>query len=161
MSDKASTVRVQPYTKELINKHAKRLGISQNDLIYKAILSAEKNDFEDENLLEKTLKNQLDRVFGFLKTQDKNLVQVEKNILGSMKLYDNVDRMAVLKFFYQKTNEEITKYAKEKYRSKPETGINFIKSFKELFEEVYLKLIDDFDDIEIFKNQVKVYPGEK
>jgi len=161
MSDKASTVRVQPYTKELINKHAKRLGISQNDLIYKAILSAEKNDFEDENLLEKTLKNQLDRVFGFLKTQDKNLLQVQQNIIGNMKLYDNVDRMAVLKFFYSKTEEEITNKAKVKYRNDPDTAIKFIRSFKEMFKEIYLKLINDFDDIEIFKKQVKVYSSDK
>ena len=80
MSDKASTVRVQPYTKELINKHAKRLGISQNDLIYKAILSAEKNDFEEENLTKKMVAKQVSRMIAVLENKTTELKTGQQGI---------------------------------------------------------------------------------
>ena len=80
MSDSATSVRVQAYTKELINKHSKRLGLSQGDLIEKAISVAEKLNFEYDLPLDEIKKNQVletNRLIGFLKTQDKNLKQTE------------------------------------------------------------------------------------
>jgi hypothetical protein len=59
MSDSSTTVRVQSYTKELINKHSKRLGMSQGDLIEKAILVAEKLDFEYDLPLDEIRKMQV------------------------------------------------------------------------------------------------------
>lgn len=84
MESKATSVRVKSYTKELIIKHSKRQKITQDELIERAILLAEKNNFEFDLPVKKIEKYQIsntNRIIGFLKTQDKNLIQTENNII--------------------------------------------------------------------------------
>ena len=149
MAEKASTVRVQPYTKELISKHSKRLGISQGDLIEKAISVAEKLGFEYDLPLGEIKKMQVsetNRLIGFLKTQDKNLKQTEENIYHFFKKNLHEDRRAILEYFYFRSKQQIGEMAIEYYREKggensEKVAQLFMERFNTFFDENYQILL--------------------
>jgi hypothetical protein len=151
MSDSSTTVRVQSYTKELINKHSKRLGMSQGDLIEKAILVAEKLDFEYDLPLDEIRKMQVsetNRLIGFIKTQDKNLKQTEQNIYHFFRKNLHEDRRALLEYFYFKGKQYMEESAKEYYKKAdvpdPKTlTLLFITRFNTFFSETYEKLLSE------------------
>ena len=150
MSSNTTTVRVQLSTKELISKHSKRLGISQNELIEKAILSAEKNNFS-EDLLEKNVMNHIkkreDQIIRFLKTQDKNMLQMEKNIYSFFRENVKDDRRETLEYFYLNSLYDIQKQAEIFYKENPQRGEQFYKRFKEFFYKTYTKLVTEIKTV--------------
>jgi len=118
MSDNASSVRVKSYTKELINKHSKRLGISQGELIEKAISVAEKLNFEYDLPLDKIKKTQVsetNRLIGFIIKQDKKLKQTEENIYHFFRKNLHEDRRAILEYFYLRSKQHMREMAQEYY----------------------------------------------
>ena len=137
MSDKSSTVRVQPYTKELINKHAKRLGISQNDLIYKAILSAEKNNFEDENLTEKMLSNQVGRMIAVLTNRYKNLKKGQEDIFKMIGKTTLFDMQNTADFVFNRTGEEMRKQAEEFHGKGTKEAERYMKLYNAFLKKIY------------------------
>jgi len=151
MSDKATTVRVQSYTKELINKHSKRLGISQGELIERAISVAEKLDFEYDiplNEIKKMQVSETNRLIGFLKTQDKNLKQTEENIYHYFRKNLHEDRRAILEYFYFRSKNHIADFARFYY--KRQGGANagdvaklFLERFNLFFDANYKKLLEE------------------
>ena len=151
MSDNASTVRVQSYTKELINKHSKKLGISQGDLIEKAISVAEKLNFEYDLPLDEIKKMQVsetNRLIGFLKTQDKNLKQTEDNIYHFFKKNLHEDRRAILEYFYYRTKGNVMDLASEYYQKKGGENSDkiaglFMERFNSFFDSNYQKLLTE------------------
>ncbi len=151
MSDKATTVRIKPYTKELIIKHSKRMRITQNDLIELAILVAEKMGFEYNLPLKEIEKKQIlqtNRLIGFLKIQDKNLKQTEENIYTFFKERLREDRREVLEYLSVRTVEEVIRISDEFYGEKTEVKERFITRFKDFFEEAYKSLLRDINEIE-------------
>lgn len=81
---KITTVAVKSYIKERIIKYSNQLKLNQNDLIDLCLNIAEKNNFKDDFAIDVITKNQtqeINRLIGFLKTQDKNLLQVQENII--------------------------------------------------------------------------------
>jgi len=151
MSDKATTVRVLPYTKELILKHSKKQGITQNDLIEKAILVAEQSNFSYEiplKQIEKMQVLQANRIIGFLKTQDKNLLQTEENIYKYFRKNLHDDRRSVLEYFYTKTYDEFRNIATEFYGDQDEVKERFLSRFQDFFSETYKRLLMDIDEVE-------------
>lgn len=149
MSDNASTVRVQSYTKELINKHSKRLGMSQGDLIEKAILVAEKLNFEYDLPLDEIKRIQVsetNRLIGFLKTQDKNLKQTEENIYHYFRKNLHEDRRAILEYFYFKSKKHMQEMATKYYQknggdNSEKIAELFMGRFNSFFDENYKILL--------------------
>ena len=81
---KTTTIAVKNYIKERVIKHSKRLELNQNDLIEICLDIAEKNNFINDYSIEVILKNQVkeaNRIIGFIKTQDKSLLQIQENII--------------------------------------------------------------------------------
>ena len=81
---KTTTIEVKNYIKERVIKHSKRLELNQNDLIEICLDIAEKNNFINDYSIEVILKNQVkeaNRIIGFIKTQDKSLLQIQENII--------------------------------------------------------------------------------
>lgn len=155
MSDNATTVRVKTYTKELISKHSKKQKLTQNDLIEKAILVAEKMNFEYELPLQKIEKSQVhqtNRMIGFLKTQDKNMAQMEQNIYNFFNQKLREDRREILEYFYIKTYETIDEICKKYYIAEDEETAPrkyniFMERFRMFFAENYKVLLNDIDEL--------------
>lgn len=155
MSDNATTVRVKTYTKELISKHSKKQKLTQNDLIEKAILVAEKMNFEYELPLQKIEKSQVqqtNRMIGFLKTQDKNMAQMEQNIYNFFNQKLREDRREILEYFYIKTYETIDEICKKYYITEDEETAPrkyniFMERFRMFFAENYKVLLNDIDEL--------------
>lgn len=151
MSAQDSTVRVKPYTKELILKHSRNRKISQNELIEQAILCAEQHNFSTEIAIKQIEKNQTiqaNRIIGFLKTQDKNLAQIEENIYQSTLSKLRADRNEVLEFIHYQTIEELPKAISLHYieqenleeREARELGEKYTAIFKKVSSEIYAQL---------------------
>ena len=146
MSDNASTIRVQSYTKELINKHSKKLKISQGELVERAISVAEKLNFEYNLPLEEIRKiqvSEINRLIGFLKIQDKNLKQTEENIYHYFRKNLHEDRRAILEYFYIRSKDNIRLLAHSYYLK--HGGENASK-IEELFIERFLSLFERYAD---------------
>jgi hypothetical protein len=143
MSSKDSTVRVKPYTKELILKHSRKQKISQSELIERAILCAEQHNFSTEITVKQIEKNQqkeANRIIGFLKMQDKNLNQMEENIFHYFQSKLKADRNEVLEFVEYTINEELPKIARDFYSNRNDAedlADNFVKRFKSFYRELY------------------------
>lgn len=151
MSDKATTIRVKPYTKELILKHSRKQKITQNDLVEKAILVAEQSNFSTEiplKQIEKMQVQQTNRIIGFLKMQDKNLHQAEENIYHYFRQNLRDDRRGVLEYFYTKTFDEFEQISREFYKENNEIKERFMIRFKDFFSETYKRLLADIDKID-------------
>ena len=81
---KTTTIAVKNYIKERVIKHSKRLELNQNDLIEICLDIAEKNNFINDYSIAVILKNKVqeaNRIIGFIKTQDKSLLQIQENII--------------------------------------------------------------------------------
>jgi len=151
MSDNATTVRVKSYTKELINKHSKRLGISQGDLIEKAISVAEKLNFDYDLPLDEIKKMQVsetNRLIGFLKTQDKNLKQTEENIYHYFRKNLHEDRRAILEYFYFRSKGNVMEMAVNYYQENGGENSDkitqlFMERFNSFFDANYQKLLTE------------------
>ena len=148
MSAKDTTVRVKTHTKELILKHSRKRKISQNDLIEQAILCAEQHNFSTEIPLKQIEKNQTiqaNRIIGFLKTQDKNLSQIEDNIYNMMLSKLKADRNEVLEFVHYQTIEELPKAISDFYIEEEnleilearDLGIKYTSIFKKVSSDIY------------------------
>jgi hypothetical protein len=151
MSDKATTIRVKPYTKELILKHSRKQKITQNDLVEKAILVAEQSNFSTEiplKQIEKMQVQQTNRIIGFLKIQDKNLHQAEENIYHYFRQNLRDDRRGILEYFYTKTFDEFEQISREFYKGNDEVKERFMIRFKDFFSETYKRLLSDIDKID-------------
>ena len=168
MSNKATTIRVKPYTKELIIKHSRAKKITQNDLVEMAILVAEKMNFKYDLPLKQIEKKQVtetNRLIGFLKTQDKNLEELESKFRKRLQSQNNKlkqteqniylffkerlreDRREVLEYLFVKTLEEIIRISDEYYKDRRETKERFITRFKDFFAEAYETLKRDINQI--------------
>lgn len=149
MSDSASTVRVQSYTKELINKHSKKLKISQGELIERAISVAEKLNFEYDlplNEIKKMQVSETNRLIGFLKTQDKNLKQTEENIYNYFSKNLHEDRRAILEYFYLRSKDHMREMATAYYEksggeNSEKVAQLFMERFSSFFDENYKILL--------------------
>lgn len=149
MTDNATTVRVQSYTKERIIKYSKKFKISQGELIDRAISVSEKLDFEYNLPLDEIKKMQVsetNRLIGFLKTQDKNLKQTEQNIYHFFNKNLHEDRRAILEYFYFRTKEHMRENALKYYRenggeNSEKVAELFLERFEGFFEENYEKLV--------------------
>jgi hypothetical protein len=143
MSEKDSTVRVKPYTKELIIKHSRRQKISQSELIERAILSAEQHNFSTEIPLKQIEKNQqkeANRIIGFLKMQDKNLHQMEENLYRYFQAKLKADRNEVLEFVEYTIDEELPKIARDFYSDRnnaEDLADNFVMRFKSFYRKLH------------------------
>jgi hypothetical protein len=116
MSEKASVVRVNSYTKDMINRISKKKGISQGELILRALEVAEKMNFEYDLPLDKIAKNQTkesNRIIGFLKQQDKNMSQLEQNIYSFYSNKITVSRRDEMESLYIQIDENIDSVFKE------------------------------------------------
>lgn len=139
MSAKDSSVRIKPHTKELILKHSRKRKISQNELIEQAILCAEQHNFSIEIPLKQIEKNQTiqaNRIIGFLKTQDKNLQQMEENIYQFFGSKLKADRNEVLEFFDFTISQELPKVVMEHYQDE-ELSKTFVDRFKMFYSKIY------------------------
>lgn len=139
MNNKDTTVRVKPYTKELILKHSRKLKISQNDFIEKAILAAEQHNFSTEIPLKQIEKNQTiqaNRIIGFLKTQDKNLHQVEQNIYQYTQNILRADRNEVMEFLYYTIEEELPQIVSEFYKGDKELSETYLERHRMFFNKL-------------------------
>mgnify|MGYP000176854042 FL=1 len=160
MTDNATSVRVQSYTKELINKHSKRLGLSQGDLIEKAISVAEKLNFEYHLPLEEIKKTQVseaNRLIGFLKTQDKNLRQTEENIYHFFRKNLHEDRRAILEYFYFKSKKQMREMAMKYYEEK---GGENSEKVAQLFMDRFNIFFDDNYRILLREHHEELKPRE-
>lgn len=150
MSDKSTTVRVKPYTKELIIKHSRAKNLTQNDLVEKAILVAEKMNFE-YNLplkeIEKMQVSQTNRLIGFLKTQDKNLKQTEENIYHFFQKRLKEDRREVLEYLSLNLSQQIREETEIFFKNDKESGEDFTKLFFHFFNKIYENLRKDINTI--------------
>lgn len=83
MATDSALIKIKMFTKERIVKHSKRLKMTQGDFVELCLDVAEKANFVNEYPTEHLLKFQREetnRIIGFIKVQDKNLIQVEQNI---------------------------------------------------------------------------------
>lgn len=122
MIDKSSVVRVNSYTKDKIKTLSKKKGLTQGELILKALEVAEKMNFEYDLPLDKIAKNQVkesNRIIGFLKQQDKNMLQLEKNIQHFYEHKITLSRRDEFDKFYalmHHNKEEVLNSRREIYR---------------------------------------------
>lgn len=150
MSDKSTTIRVKPYTKELIIKHSRAKRLTQNDLVEKAILVAEKMNFEYDlplKEIEKMQVSQTNRLIGFLKTQDKNLKQTEENIYHFFQNRLKEDRREVLEYLSLNLSQQIREETEMFFKNDKESGEDFTKLFFHFFNKIYENLRKDINTI--------------
>lgn len=110
MATDGALIKIKKFTKERIVKHSKRLGMTQGDFVELCIDVAEKANFVNEYPTEHLLKFQRDetnRIIGFIKVQDKNLIQVEQNIYHFLKTEFGKDVDDFLKFLDKKLRNRI------------------------------------------------------
>lgn len=77
-------IRVYKLTRDKINGLADKWETTQAEAVDRILTSAESVNFDTEpsiNKIENVVQKNANRIIGFLKTQDKNLLQVQDNIL--------------------------------------------------------------------------------
>lgn len=147
MSVKDSTTRVSSHTKELILKHSRKMKISQNELIERAILCAEQHNFSTEIAIKQIERNQViqaNRIIGFIKTQDKIIAEIPQQIYESTTSGLRADRNEVLEFVFYKTqktlNKEVMNYWLKEVELSQEKAIENTQLYMEVFEAVSSKI---------------------
>ena len=147
MSVKDSTTRVSSHTKELILKHSRKMKISQNELIERAILCAEQHNFSTEIAIKQIERNQViqaNRIIGFIKTQDKIIAEIPQQIYESTTSGLRADRNEVLEFIFYKTkktlNKEVMNYWLKEVELSQEKAIENTQLYMEVFEAVSSKI---------------------
>lgn len=84
----ATHIRVYRLTRDKINSLADKWNTTQAKAMERIFLSAESVNFQTEEepkIIEQIVTKHSNRIIGFLKTQDNNLMQVQKNLIYVMK----------------------------------------------------------------------------
>lgn len=154
MSVKDSTTRVSSHTKELILKHSRKMKISQNELIERAILCAEQHNFSTEIAIKQIERNQViqaNRIIGFIKTQDKIIAEIPQQIYESTTSGLRADRNEVLEFVFYKIQKVLEKevmnfwvekkvFSEEKINEQTQIHMNV---FNQVSSKIYNELRKD------------------
>lgn len=133
MATDSALIKIKMFTKERIVKHSKRLKMTQGDFVELCLDVAEKANFVNEYPTEHLLKFQRDetnRIIGFIKIQDKNLIQVEQNIYHFLQNISANKTDDFLKILGTKLKEKIHK----EIENKPQAD--------RTFERIYNMILD-------------------
>lgn len=78
-----TTIKIDKITKERIVKYSRNLKMTQGNFLSYILEIAEKNNFQKEvgiDLIKKNISEDNNRIIGFIKTNDKSVNQVNKNL---------------------------------------------------------------------------------
>lgn len=144
MATDSALIKIKLFTKERVVRHSKRMKMTQGDFIELCLDVAEKANFINEYPTEHLLKFQrgeTNRIIGFLKVQDKNMIQIEQNIYHFLKS--------------NSTNnvEEFLKILEKKLKNRIHYEIQDRKQAERTFERIYFMISEIKKEYDLSKSQ--------